>query len=42
MNAIIDIAKLEQHGLVERTQADAIFVPFEVVKIRLDFFKKAA
>jgi predicted transcriptional regulator len=37
-----DIAKLEEHGLVERTQDDAVFVPFDSVEIRLDLFKKAA
>ncbi len=41
-NVHTDIAKLEQHGLVERTQDDAVFVPFEAVEIRLDLFKKAA
>jgi predicted transcriptional regulator len=41
-NIHTDIAKLEQHGLVERTQDDAIFVPFEAVEIRLELFKKAA
>ena len=41
-NGHTDIAKLEQHGLVERTQDNAIFVPFETVEIRLDLFKKAA
>jgi predicted transcriptional regulator len=41
-NVHTDIAKLEEHGLVERTQDDAVFVPFDTVEIRLDLFKKAA
>ena len=41
-NVHTDIAKLEEHGLVERTQDDAVFVPFDAVEIRLDLFKKAA
>ncbi len=41
-NVHTDIAKLEEHGLVERTADDAVFVPFDAVEIRLDLFKKAA
>ncbi|NJS36625.1 MAG: MarR family transcriptional regulator [Brachymonas sp.] len=41
-NVHTDVAKLQEHGLVERTQDDAVFVPFEAVEIRLDLFKKAA
>ena len=41
-NVHTDITKLEEHGLVERTQDDAVFVPFDAVEIRLDLFKKVA
>jgi predicted transcriptional regulator len=37
-----DIAKLEEHGLVQRTPEDAVFVPFESVEIHLALLKKAA
>ena len=37
-----DIAKLEEHGLVQRTPDDGVFVPFEAVEIRLSLFKQAA
>jgi hypothetical protein len=37
-----DIGKLEEHGLVQRTSEDAVFVPFESVEIHLDLFRKAA
>jgi predicted transcriptional regulator len=36
-----DIGKLEEHGLVQRTQEDTVFVPFESVEIRLDLAKRA-
>ena len=41
-NVHTDIGKLEEHGLVQRTQEDAVFVPFESVEIRLELAKKAA
>lgn len=41
-NVHTDVGKLEEHGLVQRTPEDAVFVPFESVEIHLDLFKKAA
>jgi hypothetical protein len=41
-NVHTDIAKLEQHGLVQRTPEDQVFVPFESVEIHLALFKRAA
>jgi predicted transcriptional regulator len=41
-NVHTDVAKLEEHGLVQRTPEDAVFVPFESVEIHLDLFKQAA
>jgi predicted transcriptional regulator len=41
-NVHTDIGKLEEHGLVQRTPEDLVFVPFEHVEIHLDLFKKAA
>lgn len=41
-NTLADIRKLEEHGLVQRTPEDAVFVPFESVEIHLALFKKAA
>ncbi|MGH6640815.1 MAG: MarR family transcriptional regulator [Polaromonas sp.] len=37
-----DIGKLEEHGLVQRTPEDAVFVPFESLEIHLTLFKPAA
>ena len=37
-----DVGKLEEHGLVQRTLEDAVFVPFEAVGIHLDLSKKGA
>lgn len=34
-NTHADIRKLEEHGLVQRTSGDAVFVPFESVEIHL-------
>jgi predicted transcriptional regulator len=41
-NVHADIAKLEEHGLVARTEEDAVFVPFDAVEIHLALLKKAA
>lgn len=41
-NVHADIAKLEEHGLVQRTPEDLVFVPFESVEIHLALFKRAA
>lgn len=41
-NVHTDTAKLEEHGLVQRTPDDTVFVPFESVEIHLALFKKAA
>lgn len=41
-NVHTDIGKLEEHGLVQRTPEDLVFVPFESVEIHLALFKKAA
>jgi predicted transcriptional regulator len=41
-NVHTDIGKLEEHGLVQRTPEDQVFVPFESVEIHLALFKKAA
>ncbi len=41
-NVHTDIAKLEEHGLVQRTPEDTVFVPFESVEIHLALFKRAA
>ena len=41
-NTLADIRKLEEHGLVQRTPEDAVFVPFESVEIHLALVKKAA
>lgn len=34
-NVHSDIAKLEEHGLVQRTPEDLVFVPFEAVEIHV-------
>ncbi len=41
-NVHTDIGKLEEHGLVQRTPEDAVFVPFESLEIHLALVKKAA
>ena len=41
-NVHTDIGKLEEHGLVQRTPEDTVFVPFESVEIHLALFKRAA
>jgi predicted transcriptional regulator len=41
-NVHTDVAKLEEHGLVQRTPEDAVFVPFESLEIRLTLAMKAA
>ena len=41
-NVHTDIGKLEEHGLVQRTPEDMVFVPFESVEIHLALFKRAA
>ena len=41
-NVHTDIAKLEEHGLVQRTPEGAVFVPFEHVEIHLTLASKAA
>ena len=41
-NVHTDVAKLEEHGLVQRTPEDAVFVPFESVEIHLALFKRTA
>lgn len=41
-NVHSDIAKLEEHGLVLRTDEDAVYVPFEAVEIHLTLFRQAA
>ena len=41
-NVHTDIGKLEEHGLVQRTPEETVFVPFESVEIHLALFKKAA
>ena len=41
-NVHTDIAKLEEHGLVQRTPEDAVFVPFESVEIHLALSKRTA
>lgn len=41
-NVHTDVAKLEEHGLVQRTPEDAVFVPFESVEIHLSLFRQAA
>ena len=41
-NVHTDVGKLEEHGLVQRTAEDLVFVPFESVEIHLALFKKAA
>lgn len=41
-NVHTDAAKLEEHGLVQRTPEDAVFVPFESVEIHLSLFRQAA
>jgi predicted transcriptional regulator len=40
-NVHADVAKLEEHGLVQRTPEDAVFVPFESLEIRLTLARKA-
>lgn len=35
-----DIGKLEEHGLVQRTPEDTVFVPFESVEIHLGILCK--
>jgi predicted transcriptional regulator len=37
-----DVAKLEEHGLIQRTPDDTVFVPFDSVEIHLAFAKTAA
>lgn len=41
-NVHADVAKLEEHALVQRTPEDAVFVPFESLEIHLTLLKKAA
>ena len=41
-NVHTDIGKLEEHGLVQRTPEDTVFVPFESVEIHLALVKQAA
>lgn len=41
-NVHADVAKLEEHALVQRTLEDTVFVPFESLEIHLTLFKKAA
>ena len=41
-NVHTDIGKLEEHGLVQRTSEDTVFVPFESVEIHLALVKQAA
>jgi len=41
-NIHTDVGKLEEHGLVQRTPEDAVFVPFESVEIHLALFRQAA
>ncbi len=41
-NVHTDIGKLEEHGLVQRTPQDLVFVPFDSVEIHLALFKRAA
>lgn len=41
-NIHTDIGKLEEHGLVQRTPEDAVFVPFESVEIHLALSRQAA
>lgn len=41
-NVHTDIGKLEEHGLVQRTPEDAVFVPFESVEIHLELAKHLA
>lgn len=41
-NVHADVAKLEEHALVQRTPEDAVFVPFESLEIHLTLMKKAA
>ncbi len=41
-NVHTDIGKLEEHGMVQRTPDDTVFVPFESVEIHLALAKQAA
>lgn len=41
-NVHTDIGKLEEHGLVQRTTEDTVFVPFDSVEIHVALFKSAA
>lgn len=41
-NTHADIRKLEEHGLVQRTTEDTVFVPFESVEIHMALAKRAA
>lgn len=41
-NVHTDVGKLQEHGLLQRTPEDTVFVPFESVEIYLDLFKKTA
>jgi len=41
-NVHTDIGKLEEHGLVQRTPEDLVFVPFSEVEIHLALAKRAA
>jgi predicted transcriptional regulator len=41
-NVHTDVGKLEEHGLVQRTPEDLVFVPFEAVEIHLALAKRPA
>ena len=41
-NVHTDIAKLEEHGLIQRTSEGTVFVPFESIEIHLSLLKPAA
>lgn len=40
-NVHTDVGRLEQLGLIERAEADSVFVPFEAVEIRLPLTQAA-
>ena len=40
-NVHTDVGRLEQLGLIERTESDSVFVPFEAVEIRLPLTQAA-
>jgi predicted transcriptional regulator len=40
-NVHADIGKLEEHGLVQRTPEELVFVPFEAVEIHLALAKRS-